>query len=309
MALPKKVIIRESAPRDGWQNWKTQIPTEKKLEYIKKMIDLGTRTMEVTSYVSPKWVPQLADADTVTTEVLSYCKGKECLPTALTLNGRGVERAIGLGMNNVCFVISASNEHNKRNSNKSTLECLADFEKMCEAYQDRGLNVMLAVACSFGSPFGETIQADEVKRICEVALRHGIREVGLADSAGVSTPDNTQRMLDEILPYVGAENVSMHLHDTRGMGLANVYVGLLNGITTFDAALGGMGGCPYIPGAKGNIATEDVVNMCQAMGIDTGYDLEKLTALSVEMTTDLGAPIVSSMASLYVKQHTDICKD
>lgn len=309
MSLPKEVIIRESAPRDGWQNWKTIIPTELKMKYIKKLVDVGTKTMEITSYVSPKWVPQMADADTITTETLAYVKDKNCLPTALTLNGRGVERAISLGMMNVCFVISASNEHNKRNSNKSTLECLEDFEKMCAAYQDRGLNVVLALACTFGSPFGEKIEPDEVKKICEVALKHGVREIGLADSAGVSNPDNTQKMLDEILPVVGVDHVSMHLHDTRGMGLANAYVGLLNGIKTYDAALGGMGGCPYIPGAKGNIATEDIVNMCESMGISTGYDLEKLTALSVEMTQELNAPIVSSLASLYVKQHSDVCKD
>ena len=303
MALPKRIIINESAPRDGWQNWKNPISTETKLEYIKKMIDAGLTTMEITSYVHPKWVPQLADADIVTTEILNYTKD---IPganiTALTLNGRGVERAIGLGMYNVCFVISASNEHNKRNSNKPTVDCIADFENMLTTYEGRGLNVKLALACTYGSPFGEEISLDEVFKICDVALKHGVKNIGVADSAGVSNPDHTRKVTKALVERFGTDNLSIHLHDTRGMGMANAFVAMEEGIWQFDAALGAMGGCPYIPGAKGNIGTEDLAWMAQSMGVETGLDLEKLLPLSIEMCNAVGAPILSNQASLYEKR-------
>jgi hydroxymethylglutaryl-CoA lyase len=299
MAFPKKIIIAEQAPRDGWQNWKTQIPAETKVKYIKKMIDCGTQRMEVTSYVSPKWVPQLADSDIITKESLEYVKDKPgVMLTALTLNSKGVERAISLGMKNVCFVISASNAHNMRNSNKPTLDCIADFENMVNMYSDKGLNIQLAIACAFGSPFNEEIVPEEVVKICQVALSHGITSIGLGDSAGMSTPLNTRRMLEAILPHTGADAISIHLHDTRGMALANCFVSMELGVSNFDASLGGMGGCPYIPGAKGNVATEDVVYMAENMGISTGYDLDKLIDLSLEMTDELGAPLVASQASI-----------
>ena len=303
MALPKRITIHEVAPRDGWQNWKNPISTETKLEYIKKMIDAGISSLEITSYVHPKWVPQLADADIVTKEILEYIKDKPGVSaTALTLNGKGVERAIGLGMMDVCFVISASNEHNKRNSNKTTAEAIEDFRRMAQTYSDRGLKVMLAMACTFGSPFGEEILMDDIYNICDAALSNGITKIGLGDSAGLSTPQHTREVLQQLVPRFGAENLTLHLHDTRGMGMANAFVGLEEGITEFDSSLGAMGGCPYIPGAKGNIGTEDLVWMAQSMGIETGIDLEKILPLSIEMTNAVGAPIVSNQASLYEKR-------
>lgn len=299
MALPEKLHISEVCPRDGWQNFKQFIPTEQKIAFIKRMIDNGAKNLEVTSYVHPKWVPQLADADEVTREILAYVQDKPDVHLdALTLNGKGVDRAIGLGMKNLVFVISASEEHNLRNSNKSTAACLADFEKMAAAYAGAGLNITLAIACTFGSSFGDTITPDDVLRIYEVAARYGIRRAGLADSAGVSVPSHTRAMLRALIPEIGAENISVHFHDTRGMGLANAYAAMEEGISRFESSLGAMGGCPYIPGAKGNIATEDLVWMAQEMGIQTDLDPDRTVALSLEMCRAIGAPVISSQASI-----------
>jgi len=296
MSLPDKISIIEVAPRDGWQNFRTFIPTGEKIRLIKKMIDNGARSVEVTSYVNPKWVPQLADADEVTGEALAYAEGRGVTVSALTLNGKGVARARGLGMKNVGFVISASEEHNRRNANKTTEAVLADFEAM--ASESRDMDITLGVACAFGSPFGEEIGAEDIFRICETAAKYGISKVGLADSAGVSTPAHTRDILRAVLPQLGADNVSVHFHDTRGMGLANAYVAMEEGVRRFETALGAMGGCPYIPGAKGNIATEDVLWMAAQMGIETEPAFEQTVELSLEMTAAIGAPITSSQASL-----------
>lgn len=297
MALPESIVIQEVCPRDGWQNFKTFIPTEQKLDYIKKMIDNGAKHVEITSYVHPKWVPQMADADDITRGILDYIKDRPDVQVdALTLNSKGVERARGLGMKNLVFVVSASEEHNLRNSNKSTADALADFEKMAAGCED--LNITLAIACTFGSSFGDTITADSVLRIYDTAVKYGIKKVGLADSAGVSTPAHTREMLRTLIPRIGAENICVHFHDTRGMGLANAYVAMEEGITHFESSLGAMGGCPYIPGAKGNIATEDLLWMAQEMGVNAGMDLERTVALSRSMTAAIGAPVISSQAAI-----------
>ena len=297
MSLPERIHIQEVCPRDGWQNFKTYIPTEQKIAYIKKMIDNGAKHLEITSYVHPKWVPQMADADEVTRAILAYTADMPDVKLdALTLNGKGVERARGLGMKNLVFVISASEEHNLRNSNKSTADVIADFEKMASGCED--LDITLAIACTFGSSFGDVITPDAVLRIYETACKHGIRQVGLADSAGVSTPAHTREILRAVIPQIGVDNISVHFHDTRGMGMANAYTAMEEGITRFESSLGAMGGCPYIPGAKGNIATEDLVWMAHEMGVQTGMDLQQTVALSREMTQSIGAPVISSQASI-----------
>ncbi|MDR2180178.1 MAG: hydroxymethylglutaryl-CoA lyase [Synergistaceae bacterium] len=296
MSLPPRIAITEVCPRDGWQNFQTIISTADKIAYIEKMIESGVKSIEITSYVHPKYVPQMADADQVTTALLEYAKGRGVALSALTLNKKGVVRARALGMTNLGFVISASMEHNRRNANKTTEEAISDFEGMAKNCGD--LNITLGIACAFGSPFGEEITTDMIFRLYDTAQKHGVKTVGLADSAGVSTPDNTRRMLQTLVPQIGRDNVVIHLHDTRGMGLANAFVAMDEGISRFETALGAMGGCPYIPGAKGNIATEDLVWMAEQMGVSTGMNLERTVELSLEMTRTLGAEIVSSQAAL-----------
>ncbi len=294
--LPEYVTIQEVCPRDGWQNHQIPISTETKIKYIKKMMDYGAKKMEITSFVNPKAVPQMGDAFLVVEGVLDAAAKAGVTLTGLALNKRGVENARACGLKNVTFVLSASEEHNLRNSRKTTLQSLEDFKALTQTARD--MKITLALACVFGSPFGDEIPKERIKRLIDEAFSLGVEEIGLADTAGIGTPYHTREILQFIRSLYGLERVSIHLHDTRGMGLANAYVALEEGITKFDAALGGMGGCPFVPGAKGNIGTEDLVHMFHAMGIKTGYDIDKTVACAKAMGEELGADIHTSMSAL-----------
>ncbi len=294
--LPKKVEIMEVCPRDGWQNHPVIIPTETKIKYIKKMIDYGAKRMDATSFVHPKYVPQMADCFDVIAGVKDYAKEKGCILYGLTLNGKGVENAMKTGLEYVSFVLSVSEEHNLRNSKRTIEESRQIFRDLVPKAE--GLNISLALPCVFGSPFGDKIDMGLVKDIIEEAFDLGIKEIGLADTAGVSTPAHTREVLQNIKTYLDPELSSIHLHDTRGMGLANAYVALEEGYTKLDASLGGMGGCPFVPGAKGNIATEDLVNMCESMGIETGYNLDQVCKDALTMGEEIEAKVVSSLTAV-----------
>lgn len=296
MKLPERVEIMEVCPRDGWQNHRTIIPTETKIKYIKAMIDCGAKSMDVTSFVSPKAVPQMADAFDVVDGVRAYAAEKGCVLSGLTLNKRGVENARAAGLTHVAFVLSVSEEHNLRNSRKTIEESREMFRQLAGEAKD--LKISLALPCVFGSPFGDEISMALVRDIIEEAFDLGVTEIGLADTAGISTPQHTREVLQALKGFLRFDQVSIHLHDTRGMGLANAYVALEEGITKLDASMGAMGGCPFVPGAKGNIATEDLVNMCEKMGIGTGYDLQKVIATALEMGHEIDAKLVSSMTAL-----------
>jgi len=300
MEFAKKIDIAEVCPRDGWQNHKHMIPTEVKLEYIKKMIDCGPKMIEVTSFVNPKAVPQMADAAQVVEGILDYADQKEVEVLALALNKRGVENARAAGVKTVGFVLSVSEIHNQRNANKSIEDSLDDFKRM--AAEARDLNIILALPCVFGSPFGDEIPMERVLRICEEAKNAGVTMFGIADTAGISNPKHTREVIQYLKKYISLDQLSIHLHDTRGMGIANAYVALEEGIYKFDASLGAMGGCPFVPGAKGNIATEDLLNMIQEIGLKTTYDLNKAVTTAVEMGKAIHADIVSSMTSLCSNQ-------
>lgn len=296
IALPKEVLIQEVCPRDGWQNHKFPIPTDMKIKYIKKMMDYGAKKIEITSFVNPKAVPQMADAFDVVAGVMDEAARKGVTLTGLALNKRGVENARACGLKNVTFVLSASEEHNLRNSRKTIEQSLEDFKSLAEVAKD--MEISLALTCVFGSPFGDEIPYDRIQRLIDTAFAQGVKEIGLADTAGISTPYHTREILQFVGGLYGMERMSIHLHDTRGMGLANAYVALEEGITKFDAALGGMGGCPFVPGAKGNIGTEDLVHMFHAMGVETGYDLDQAVACAKAMGEELGASIHTSMSAL-----------
>ena len=292
--MEKHVIITEVCPRDGWQNHPQVIPTETKLKYIRRMIDYGAKAIDATSFVNPKVMPQMADADAVIGGIREYANKKGADIYALTLNAKGVARAAALGVKNVEFVLSASEEHNRRNSNRPIADCLADMLRLRESAGD--MRISLGLACVFGSPFGDKIDLDQVVGICRQAAAAGIRDIGLADTAGISDPLHTRAVLRYLKDRMSFEHVSVHLHDTRGMGLANAFVALEEGIFRFESALAGMGGCPFARGAKGNIASEDLVNMCHQMGYETGYDLTLMLSTAKEMCAEIGAPLSSSMA-------------
>ena len=296
MAMPKKVIVGEVCPRDGWQNHPVQIPTEKKIEYIKKMVDYGSRRIEITSFVNPKYVPQMGDAKDVYAGVRDYLDERGVTAFALALNKRGVDDARAAGFKNVEFVLSASEEHNLRNSRRTIQESLDSFKEL--AQHADGLNIMLCMPMVFGSQFGDEVPMDRVKWLIEEGLSVGVREFGIADTAGLSNPENTRRVLRSIKEYIDVDMISLHMHDTYGMAMANIYAAMEEGITIMDASLGGMGGCPFAPGAKGNIAMEDLIYMLHDMGIETGYDLDMINKTAVEMAADIQATLASCQSSL-----------
>lgn len=276
------------------------ITTQQKIDLIRKMVDCGARKMEITSFVNAKYVPQMGDANEVFQGVRGYLEEHHVTPFALTLNKRGVENARAAGFQHVEFVLSASEEHNLRNSRRTIQESLDAFKAL--AKEADGLHIILALPCVFGSPFGDEVPLDRIKWLIDEATAVGVSEFGIADTAGISNPKNTRRVLRAIREYTDMSRVSLHMHDTYGMGMANTYVALEEGITMMDAALGGMGGCPFVPGAKGNIATEDLIYMLHDMGIETGYDLSLLNRTAAEMAQTIQTSL-SSTQSLLCHSH------
>lgn len=293
--LPKRVLLSECCPRDGWQNHRVDIPTPVKIKYIKRMVDCGVKKLEVTSFVSPKYVPQMRDAKEVSQAVLPYLEERGVVPFALALNKHGVDDARAAGYRHVTFVLSASEEHNLRNSRRTIQESLDGFKAL--AREAGELHIILAMPCAFGSPFGDEVPLDRLKWLVDEAESVGVSEIGVADTAGISNPDHTRSILEGLRDYTDLNKVSLHMHDTYGMGLANVYAALQVGVTKVESALGGMGGCPFAPGAKGNIATEDLVYMLHNMGIETGLDLTALNAAAKDMAAEIQATLASCQSS------------
>jgi hydroxymethylglutaryl-CoA lyase len=298
METPKKVIIRETAPRDGWQNLNV-IETDMKFQVIEKIVEMGVQEMEVTSFVNPKAVPQMADAVELSRRVIDMVslKGKSVKLTALVPNKKGAENAYAAGIKTIDFVMSASEEHNKRNVRRTIEESFAAIEDIVNNSPE-DLEVRLAFACVFGSPFGDKIDVDNVVRIIDKCLNMGVKIIGLADSAGLSTPDHTSAVLRKIKAHADVNLLACHIHDTRGLGIANTYEAFQEGIYRFDSALGGLGGCPFIPGAAGNISSEDVITMFSRMGVDTGIDLEKMKEASLFLSANINGKYNSKILDI-----------
>ena len=295
----KKITVVEVCPRDGWQNHKIPISTETKIKYIKKMIDYGARVFDLVSFVNPKWVPQMKDAAEVLQECQKYASttGNTIEFMSLALNSKGIENALKAGATSIQFVISASEEHNKRNANRTIEESLDNFRQM--ARQISGVKMTLALACSLGSPFGDEVSIDRVKHLCEEAFKVGVTRIGLGDTAGISNPRHTKKVIQSLKSLCNINQIGLHLHDAYGMGLANAYAAIEEGVTSLDASVGGLGGCPFVPGAKGNIATEDLVYMLHAMGYDTGYDLNAVVDIVRSMCGDIQAIPTSNLIRVH----------
>jgi hydroxymethylglutaryl-CoA lyase len=272
-SLPDRVSIYEVSPRDGLQNERATVPTHGKLRLIDALVAAGLRRIEITSFVSPKWIPQLADAD----ELAAAVQAPEGVTfSALCPNAKGLERAIAAKIREIAVFVSASETHNKKNVNKTIADTLAAFEETIAPAREAGLAVRGYVSTAWGCPYEGAVDEARVVAIAQRLLSMGCYQVSLGDTIGVGTPKQTQRILARALAEIPAPKLAMHMHDTRGTALANVLVGLEMGIRDFDASVGGMGGCPYAPGAAGNVATEDLVYMLHGMGIETGVDLERL---------------------------------
>ena len=270
--FPKNVKVIEVGPRDGFQNIKEFIPTEKKLKTIDLLLESGIKEMEVTSFVHPKAIPQMADAAEVAKKTVEKYAGGVKL-TALIPNAKGAENAISCGIREVAYVISVSEAHNKNNINRTVKESMIELNTLLKAYPE--LNIRLDAATSFGCPFQGEVPEEAVIAFLEEAISYGIREITLCDTIGVANPLQTESLCGKVKERFPDISVGLHMHDTRGMGLANMLAGMKMGITDFETSVGGLGGCPFAPGAAGNTASEDFINMLNGMGIENGIDFEK----------------------------------
>lgn len=263
------VSIREVGPRDGLQN-EDPVPTSAKVELIDALSATGVRRIEAVSFVHPKAIPQMADADEVWAKI---SRSPEVRYSALVPNVRGAQRAIAAGFTEVEVVVSASDTHNRRNINRSTEESLADLPALVDLLHDGGATAELIIATSFGCPYEGDVDPGRVASIVDRAVTMGVDRVAFGDTTGMATP----RRVRDVLTAVSADVPKLcHFHNTRGTGLANILTALDLGVTEFDASVGGLGGCPYAPGATGNVATEEVVHMLHDMGYETGIDLDRL---------------------------------
>ncbi|MEU5180029.1 hydroxymethylglutaryl-CoA lyase [Streptomyces longwoodensis] len=286
--LPARVRIHEVGARDGLQNEKTAVPTEVKAEFIRRLADAGLTTIEATSFVHPKWVPQLADAEQLFPMVSGL--GGVRLPV-LVPNLRGLERALALGAREVAVFASATETFARANLNRTLDESLSVFEPVVRQARDAGAHVRGYVSMCFGDPWEGAVPLDQVVRVCRALRDMGCDELSLGDTIGVATPGHVRALLTGLnAAGVPTDLIGVHFHDTYGQALANTHAALLHGVSTVDASAGGLGGCPYAKSATGNLATEDLVWMLRGLGIDTGVDLGRLVATSTWMAGHLGRP-------------------
>lgn len=249
------------------------VSTHAKVRLVEALVDAGLRRIEIASFVSPKWVPQMGDAD----EVARLAPRQEGVRySALVPNARGLERAKRAGLEEVAVFVSASETHNRKNVNKTIEATLRAFEGVIGPATEAGIRVRGYVSTLWGCPYEGDVDPARGLELARELLQRGCYQISLGDTVGLGTPMTTRRILDTFLAEIPAGQLALHLHDTRGTALANVLVGLEMGIRTFDASVGGLGGCPYAPGAAGNLATEDLVYTLHGMGIETGIDLELL---------------------------------
>ncbi|WP_404332692.1 hydroxymethylglutaryl-CoA lyase [Mesobacillus maritimus] len=270
MKLPKNVTIKEVGPRDGLQNEKQLVLSEDKIAWINSLSETGLSYIEVSSFVNPKWIPQLADASDV---LKGIKRNKGVTYAALVPNIKGLDRALEAGIDEVSVFMSASEGHNRSNINKSIGETYPVLEEVVKEAKMAGKTVRGYVSTVIACPYDGYVKPAQVREVADRLFSMGIDELSLGETIGVGVPNQVERLLDELLPHFNASQLAMHFHDTRGTALANIVKSLEMGITTFDSALGGLGGCPYAKGASGNVATEDLLYMLHEMGIDTGIDL------------------------------------
>jgi hydroxymethylglutaryl-CoA lyase len=270
--LPSEVSVYEVSPRDGLQNEAKPVPLEGKLQMIDALVRAGLKRIELTSFVSPRWVPQLADAEELIRTIMPRSEGVTY--SALVPNATGLERALRVGLHEIAVFLSASETHNRKNTNKSIERSLETFAEVVPPARQAGLRVRAYVSTVWGCPYEGDVPVERSLALARALLELDCYQVSLGDTIGVGTPLQTRRLLERFLAEIPAERLAMHCHDTRGTALANCLVGLELGIRDFDSSVAGLGGCPYAPGAAGNLATEDLVYMLHGMGVRTGIDLE-----------------------------------
>lgn len=286
--VPDRASVYEVSPRDGLQNEDTMIPLEGKRRLIEALIASGLQRIEITSFVSPKWVPQLSDAE----ELARSLKPPPGVSfSALCPNARGLERALDVGLEEIAVFLSASEAHNKANINKTIADTLAVFEEIVPPAREAGLRVRAYLSTVWGCPYEGDVDPKVALRISKKLLDLGCYQVSLGDTIGVGNPRQTREIVRLFQDEMPVSKFALHLHDTRGTALANALVGLELGVRDFDASVGGVGGCPYAPGAAGNLATEDLVYLLHGMGVATGIDLDKLILAGNVAEQIIGHPL------------------
>ncbi len=285
MKLIDKIILCEVGLRDGLQNECTQLTTEQKIELINDIVDAGYKVIEVGSFMSPKAVPQMADTD----EIMKRINKKEGVEyRVLIANLKGVERAIACGCKKVKLNVSASRAHNLANLNRTPEETVAGFQACVDLAKENGIEVSGSISMPFGSPWEHKIPVQDVKNIVEAYLACGITQISLSDASGMAVPNQVYSLCKEMKETYPKVSWVIHLHNTRGMALTNMLAAIQAGMKTFDVSFGGLGGCPFVPGAAGNLVSEDAIHMLDEMGIETGIDLDKAIALAKKVQKMVG---------------------
>jgi hydroxymethylglutaryl-CoA lyase len=290
MNAPPNVTLVEVGPRDGLQNEAQSVSTAQKIELIHRLQDAGCREIEATSFVSPKWVPQMADCTAV---MAGIARRPGVRYSVLTPNMKGLEAALACGPDEIVVFGAASEAFSRRNINCSIAESIERFRPVVRAAQAAGVKVRAAISCALGCPYQGEVSADEVERVVRLLHDIGVDHCGVADTIGVGTPGRVEAAMERALRHFPIDEVSGHFHDTYGQALANIHACLGLGIHVFDTSIAGLGGCPYAKGATGNVATEDVVFMLHGMGIATGIDLDRLVDVGAAISQVLGRPPVS----------------
>jgi hydroxymethylglutaryl-CoA lyase len=296
MKLPDRVTIYEVGPRDGLQNEARQVPTADKIRFIDALVEAGLHSIEITSFVSPQWIPQLADSAEVARGVRRPAGVRM---SALVPNRRGLDNALAAGMKEVAVFISASETHNKKNVNKTIAETLVAFEDVIPPALAAGLKVRAYVSTVFGCPYEGDVAAQAVLQLSARLLEMGVFQLSLSDTIGVANPKQVEDVIGQALARFPLDAIAVHFHDTQGTALANCLVAMTLGVRTIDSSAGGLGGCPYAPGASGNLATEDLVAMLHSMGVQTGVNLDQLVEASRLATSFVG----HDLPSKYLKAH------
>ena len=301
MSLPRKVKIVEVGPRDGLQNESQPVPASVKIELIDRLTDAGLPVVEATAFVSPKWVPQMAD----NAEVMAGITRKPGVAyPVLVPNRKGLDAAIAAGADEVVVFGAASESFSKRNTNCSIEEGLARFSEVCEEAIARGLKVRGDISVCLGCPYEGEVDAQAVVRVARDLDRMGCYEITICDTIGTGTAGATRKVVEAVAKHIPVERLAGHFHDTYGQAVTNVYAALECGIATFDSSVAGLGGCPYAKGATGNVATEDVLYMLNGLGIETGVDMDKLIAAGTFISEVLGRPTNSRVAKALMARAT-----
>ncbi len=289
----RRVTIVEVGPRDGLQNERASVSTADKIEFVNRLSAAGLPVVEVSAFVSPTWVPQMADASEVFAGITRVPGTRY---TALVPNLVGLDRAIAAGVTEVAVFASSTETFSRKNINQSIDESLATYRAVCERAIGAGIRVRGYLSTAFGCPFEGVVTPEQVAAVAAKLLALGVFEIAVSDTIGIAHPGQVPKVLDAVAARVPLAQIALHFHDTRGTALANVLAALQYGVSTFDASAGGLGGCPYAPGAAGNLATDDLIYMLDGLGIETGVSLKSVSEASAFIATKIDHRLASRYA-------------